>query len=173
MQAAPVQWAVADGGNDHWYQAVYVPDRITWTDAQTQAVAAGGYLATISSSAENAFVASLVTDLKYWYNNSPWNNSIGPWFGGYKDTVNFSVWHWVTGEDWSFSQWDPGEPNNLGGGENRTHFFSDPASTAGSNWNDIGVDDITLGYVIEYNIPEPATLCLLTLGAFTLIRRRA
>ncbi len=31
--AAPVQWSIADGGNGHYYEAVLVPEGISWTDA--------------------------------------------------------------------------------------------------------------------------------------------
>jgi hypothetical protein len=55
-----VQWRVEDGGNGHWYRVVVVPGagypRITWDEARNRAIAAGGYLATVSTIEENAFL---------------------------------------------------------------------------------------------------------------------
>ena len=31
--APPVEWPIASGGNGHFFEAVYVPDGISWTDA--------------------------------------------------------------------------------------------------------------------------------------------
>jgi hypothetical protein len=44
-KADTVQWS----GNGHWYEAVYVPERITWLNASATATGSGGYLATLSS----------------------------------------------------------------------------------------------------------------------------
>ena len=63
-----VQWAVADGGNDHFYQGVCActvcdgSDGITWTDAKAAAEVKSGYLATITSSAENDFAFGVIDD---------------------------------------------------------------------------------------------------------------
>jgi hypothetical protein len=39
-------------------------------------------------------------------------------------------------------------------------------------WNDIPMDKIQPGYVVEYEIPEPATLILFSLGGFVLRRKK-
>src|SRR5262249_15632204 len=62
-----VQWRVADGGNGHYYQAVSTPGGITWEAAQAAAVGMGGYLATITSAAENAFAFNLAKDPSLWF----------------------------------------------------------------------------------------------------------
>jgi hypothetical protein len=51
--ALPIQWTVGSGGNDHYYDAVSAPAGISWSQALVAAFSAGGYLATITSSAEN------------------------------------------------------------------------------------------------------------------------
>ncbi len=33
IPAAPVQWDVGSGGNGHYYEAVQVPDGVSWTAA--------------------------------------------------------------------------------------------------------------------------------------------
>jgi hypothetical protein len=62
-----VQWDVSSGGNGHWYKPVPGFPGLTWTFANELAQAEGGYLATITSAEENAFVFSLVAnDPQYW-----------------------------------------------------------------------------------------------------------
>jgi hypothetical protein len=99
--ADPVPWS----GNGHYYRVVSVTGSITWEDANAAAIAAGGYLATITTKAENDFVFSLVNNPTYW------NGYSGPWLGGYQSPATqqpTSNWRWVTGETWSYSNWQAG-----------------------------------------------------------------
>ena len=41
-----------------------------------------------------------------------------------------NVWKWVTGEEWTYSNWNDNEPNNSGN-EDGLHFYSN------GKWNDI------------------------------------
>ena len=43
--AVPIQWTVAEGGNDHWYEFVDSGQSIAWTEAKVAAEQRGGYLA--------------------------------------------------------------------------------------------------------------------------------
>jgi len=54
-KAVPIQWKIEDGGNDHFYEKVVIPG-ISWNDAKVAAELAGGYLATITSAEEQAFI---------------------------------------------------------------------------------------------------------------------
>ena len=49
-----VEWPVSSGGNGHRYQ--YFAGPATWNQAAAAAEEAGGYLATATSAAENAFM---------------------------------------------------------------------------------------------------------------------
>ena len=106
------QWTTAKGGNDHWYQ--YVSTTRTWAQAKTDADNRGGYLATITSSGEETFV------------NSLYNVANSPWLGGFQNTSSLSYsepgasWEWVTGEAWSYTDWNTSQPDNNGGSE---HFL--------------------------------------------------
>jgi hypothetical protein len=94
--AAPVQWKVEDGGNDHWYEAFVSPSWILWSDAATAANQFGGYLATITSAEENDFVYQLIENEAYWTDAQSIPGDLdGPWLGGYKLS---NEWHWVSGE---------------------------------------------------------------------------
>jgi hypothetical protein len=69
-----------------------------WLDAKANCAAMGGHLVTVTTSGENSFLYNL------------WPSG---WIG-LTDEVNEGVWRWVTGETYSYTSWNPGEPNNAG-----------------------------------------------------------
>ena len=101
----------------------------TWKDAKADCEARGGHLATSTSAEKNTFLASLAGGSRAW-------------IGG-TDEGSEGTWRWITGEDWSYSNWNPGEPNNSGG----EHYLElNYAVTNG--WNDLSATK-TLGYLCE------------------------
>jgi hypothetical protein len=127
----PVQWRVEDGGNGHWYQ--FVPNfSITWETARIAASARGGHLATLTSPAENALAFDLVAQSAQAWSAQIW----GPFLGATRR--NLPGWQWVTGEEFQFVAWGPGEPNNGSGGsgpEDRLAMLNHPSAPA--TWNDV------------------------------------
>lgn len=140
--------------NGHLYK--FISGTINWnnafTAAQTQtAYGVNGYLATISSSAENAFVSGRLTG--------------DGWIGG-ADTAVEGVWRWMSGPEagtnfWNgtgggssptYASWAGGEPNQSG--------EEDCAQTyvASGNWNDLPCTATVSGYVVEFgsdgNLPS-------------------
>ncbi len=71
----------------------------TWTDAQAQAVAAGGNLVTINDAAEQNWLSNVfgTTEL-FWI--------------GLTDRVTEGVFQWVSGQPVTYTNWAPREPNN-------------------------------------------------------------
>ncbi|MCI0334625.1 MAG: hypothetical protein L0228_15515, partial [Planctomycetes bacterium] len=60
LLAVPIEWPISSGGNGHHYE--FISGAHTWPTAKAQAEvsrfgAASGHLATVASSAENAFLA--------------------------------------------------------------------------------------------------------------------
>ena len=163
------KWSVTDGGNDHYYEAVLVPGGIDWEGANAAATALGGYLATITSAAENAFVYDLVDhNPAFWRWTGPYNAE-GPFLGGYKDPATSDPaanWHWVTGEPWAYTNWVEIEPSGLEL-QNRLQFFGYYARF-GDLWNDVWATNYPEnGYIVEFTtnpVPVPGAAALAVLG---------
>jgi len=97
-----------------------------WTDAKANCAAMGGHLVTVTTSGENSFLYNL------------WPSG---WIG-LTDEVTEGTWRWVTGETYSYTSWNPGEPNNSGN-EDYVQFVG------GGKWNDLP-NGYSLPYVIEF-----------------------
>lgn len=146
-------WDSGIGANGHAYQVVAAPGGIDWESANQAAIAAGGHLASITSSEENAFVFSLIDDSNFWrYVNSV---GFGPWIGGTQASTGTEPdggWSWLGSEAFGYSNWATNEPSNSAGSEDRLHFFSTTATTPDSRWNDMWSGSTRpVAYVIEYD----------------------
>ena len=125
----PVQWRVADGGNGHWYEAVVGSSCVSWSQSRDSAAQSGGYLVTVTSTSESAFVRSHFAGFCF--------------IGLFQDRTSplYSEpdggWRWVSGEPFGFANWNtqPGEasPNNANGDEDFAHLNLDAEGT----WNDV------------------------------------
>ena len=109
--AAEAVWAQPPhyfAGNGHYYEgASSAPG--DWASAKAYAesrsyLGVPGHLATITSQAENDFVASMPGG----YVGSYWLGGYQPGGSGEPD----GNWQWVTGEAWGFTAWGPGQPDN-------------------------------------------------------------
>lgn len=172
-QAAPVQWSSNAGGNGHWYEFIDYPDHLSWEDARVAAQTRNhngqtGYLGTITSQEEQSFL------------NTIWNNAGaavgGVLLGGHEVDGIEGNWQWITGEDFTYTNWNAGEPNDLYG---ETYIVGWWNHNPNGNWNDTDNTWAT-AYLVEYGpadisaVPLPAGLPLLGAGllAFGAIRRK-
>jgi hypothetical protein len=155
------EWPVANGGNGHYYEV----RRVTGSDNSWHAArlaagasvfgAASGYLATITSQAENDFVVNLIQ------RQFPQSlaGSVKVWLGGYQQVPNGppnAGWVWVTGEPWLYTNWLPGEANDhLGLPEDFLGMWIVEDPTFLGYWNDFinSPDPNSPGmYVVEWEI---------------------
>src|SRR5258707_9627961 len=99
-QGQVFQWTNGTGANGHFYEVIIAPGGISWAEADYTAGLRGGYLATLNTPEENAFVFSMVNLPYYWVNDAA-GNSQGPWIGGFQQagsTEPDGGWQWVNNE---------------------------------------------------------------------------
>ena len=185
--AAPMQWSVSDGGNDHWYEVIHSPST-TWEGCRVLAESLSylgmpGYLATVTTETENAWVTQNLL------RPSPYGALA---IGGFQPPGSpepAGGWQWVTGEPWGYTNWAGAppsqEPNDLGG-EDRLNIWGGgwgPRFSTGEDrcgtWNDVLANYPNMeAYVVEYSgaVPEPSTLLvwsgLSAMGLIAAWRRR-
>jgi hypothetical protein len=136
--------------NNHFYQFITVPG-ISWSAAKTAAeqltfFGKQGYLATVTSAAENQFIVSKIQ---------------GQGWMGAADSQTEDNWKWMTGPEagtqfWQgrsngsvvgglYNNWSTGEPNDYGSGEDYAHFLLD------GKWNDFPLSSNGIqGYIVEF-----------------------
>jgi flagellin len=107
---------------------------ISWAAAKTAAEAAGGHLATLTSAKEQQ---QMFNDVGATLTNS--------WIG-LTDEAQEGTFKWVTGEAFNFSNWNPGGPDNFGGGVGQDYAYIFNTTTGG--WDDDGLGNRS-GYILE------------------------
>ncbi len=182
-------WDPNNGGNGHYYE--WVSYSGNWSDLLATALdtgftsedssLTGGYLATITSAEENAFIIS-----KFASNSLAFLGARDSNYTNSKVTQASAIWRWENGPeagDWFYNEgnntsvyanWAPGQPSDL-----NIHYLAiylNDNSTNYGKWYDtnnggysggpISVD----GYIAEYStpVPEPASILLFGIGLLCL-----
>lgn len=109
----------------------------TWTEAKADCEANGGHLVTITDEQEQKAVQKLISyDMPY-----------AAWIGATDEIVE-GDWRWCTGEEFSYTNWNSGEPNNANSDlseENYAGIYS-----ANFKWNDFdGL--LSYNYICEWD----------------------
>ena len=135
---------VQNSSNGHYYQLVELPSGINWYDARDAAAASRhngiyGHLATVTSSQEDDFLVNAFPQLFPEY----------VWLGA-SDEQEEGTWLWITGEPWSYTNWDPGSGEPNGGTSENCLDYSDDSV----NWNDESCGREINYYLVEYDAPR-------------------
>ena len=145
VASQPVQWRVDDGGNGHWYARS--PEFQSWPAAADAAIARGGHLATPVTQQENEFLTA--QGFPYSANGVIY----GHWIGGVL-SQSTGAWTWISGEPWSFTNFDDPEPNGCCGSDVRFLVFRSHPGHEG-RWDDTStnghVDATPMPSLIEWS----------------------
>lgn len=134
-------------GNGHYYQR-FDDDR-TWSGARTYCEGRGAHLATLTSQGEQDFVFQNVGQ-----------QGVNIWLGG-SDENSEGNWEWITGETWSYINWDSGQPDDWSAGQDYLIFWG--AATIPGQWDDNGPPewiDASFPFVCEWDQPLRPTAVL-------------
>ena len=158
ISSTPVKTAVSDSGNKY----EFYDNAMSWEEAESFCESKGGHLVTINSSTEKDFVLSLIE-----------GNTRYSWIGA-KYNESQKAWSWITGEEFSYTNWAPGEPSSKNGNDSAIepyamiHPLNYSYNIAKGSWNDcVGIDNVISYYswknssfICEY---EPSQKVELTL----------
>ena len=87
---------------------------LPWDQANAECQGVGGHLASVTSAQEGDFIWNNVMDGA--------NSTNARWLGG-TDQAMEGTWVWTTGEPFTYTNWNAGEPNNSGGAENCLEYY--------------------------------------------------
>jgi cysteine-rich repeat protein len=126
----------------HCYEEV--TSERTWQAAQNDCLSVGGYLATVTSSAEQSYLITSVMR----------SDGVDRYWLGLTDAVTEGSYKWVSGEPFSYSNWKSGEPNNSGNEDCVEYRWSCSffGGCSPDGWNDQSCGT-SLSYVCEYPPP--------------------
>lgn len=110
LSGLPIRYS---GVGDKTFIAVLSGSR-TWAEAQSDAAAAGGTLATIASPAENAAAYALFAGDPRFLRTFSDGSRLGPWIGLARESRPNSGWRWVNGDRAPWRNWGPGQPFTSG-----------------------------------------------------------
>lgn len=109
--------------NTHYYK-VYSDESINWDNARIKCEKVGGHLVTITSDVEQKIVSDLIGQNEYW-------------IGAFRDKSE-SSWKWITNEDFTYTNWSEGEPNNAQLKEDVIILYSS------GKWNDLNSETTSI-----------------------------
>ena len=121
--ATVIEGAIINPANGHSYYLTSTP---SWPAAEAEAITLGGHLVTIRSADENAWLFATFIEGR---TQACCRGVFNPWIG-FSDVAAEGTFMWSSGESVTYTNWKPGEPNNLGGEDYARFDF-------GSGWNDV------------------------------------
>ena len=110
---------------------------MTWKQAQEYCKSIGGNLAMPKTQELSDVIISIAE--KY--------NLDGLWLGA-TDELEEGKWKWIDGTSMTYSNWAPGEPNNV---SNAEHYLETYTGANAGKWNDLPNDTTVSGFICEFN----------------------
>jgi hypothetical protein len=143
-------YRIKDGGNGNAFR--YVLDNQSWVSSEKKAqdlvlLGVSAHLATIHSPGENEFVAARVREVC----GSDLSKCKSQGWIGLNDDAIEGTYVWVTGEEFTYSSWDTGQPSTK---NNHDHVEINPFG----KWSTVnGASSTNDGYVAEWPVTWPPT----------------
>jgi hypothetical protein len=128
---APVGCVGHENGGSRYF---FCDDARDWSSAQAKCAEEGGYLASIGSAEENAYLTSKLTG--------------GLWWIGASDAAVEGTWTWSNGDAFGYTNWAGGEPNNWFDEVLGTENCGQLGWFGGGLWNDYWCA-LPSGYICE------------------------
>lgn len=133
--------------NGHYYK-VY-DQSLNWSAAKSYCEDLGGHMVTITSAEEQSFLIKLT-------NSSSKRNM---WIGAYPCD---GIMKWITEEEFNYTNWASGEPNNVFNMQNAVMMYTHRASFPAGTWNDengngrdwTGYELSNFGFICEWEDEE-------------------
>jgi hypothetical protein len=129
---------IVNPANGHSY---YLLPPATWAESEAAGVALGGHLATVNNAAENLWIIA---------NMLSYDGRARLCWIGFNDEANEGQFVWTSGDAVTFTNWNPGEPNDAVGGEDYTEMQSS------GGWNDLNGTQSLYG-LIEVGVTPPCS----------------
>lgn len=107
--------------NGHCYKMF--DESFSWDNAKKECEKIGGHLVTINSKEEQEFLVDMVKS----------STKKNMWIGAYPSNGNY---RWITGEQFSYTNWAPEEPNNVFDMQNAAMMYTQNATYPAGTWND-------------------------------------
>jgi hypothetical protein len=163
VACSPVYEKVYGSFQGHLY-LVMRASIITRNSASAMAERCGGYLASVTSDAENSFITSLLNAdqrlfLSGYDTGTNTSYKMGAWIGLYRDPVSKdsrSSWKWENGEPMNYTKWYKNRANNGKAGNNYALYFTerlgktDLATQYVDAWKDMAEYDRGYAFVVEF-----------------------
>ncbi len=151
-----------DNATGRWY--AQTPTLMSFADARDFAVSLGGDLASVRTPAENAFLKGAFFSL------APAGRQ--HWIGLYQDpnapgySEPASGWGWVSGEPLTFTNWAPGQPDNVGfPNADVARVLGSSAGLDSDRWDDVSQSPPLSSAPPDWYIPAGQTLIFNTINS--------